>query len=505
MSPGCILAIDQGTTNTKVLLVDAAGAIVARASCPLDVRHPQPGWVEQDPEEIWSSVIRGIDLCLGAGSKAGLAAIAVSNQRETVVLWDRATGETLGPAVVWQCHRSAPFCQELAARGVEPLVRGRTGLTIDPMFSAAKARWLLEHTPDAAPRAARGELCVGTVDSWLLWKLTGGSVHACDVTNAARTQLFNIHALEWDTELADLFGVPLSVLPEVKPSGGVFGETVASSTLPAGVPIAAMIGDSHAALFGHAAFGAGVVKATYGTGSSLMAPTSTAIESHHGLSTTIAWARESLADVTYALEGNIYATGAAVAWLADVLDGSVEDVERWASQVSDSAGVHFVPALVGLGAPHWNGAARGLISGLTTATRPAHLARATLESIAFQVHDLLEALGKDLDRDPRCLLADGGASRNDLLMQIQADLAGVPVVRSASADLSALGAAWLAGLATGQWSSEQELESLVPTGERFEPRISPAERKSRIAGWQRAIAATLLEAERRESAAGGSS
>jgi glycerol kinase len=504
MSDGRILAIDQGTTNTKVLLVDATGTAIARASRPVNVQYPQPGWVEQDARVIWSSVELAIDDCLEAASSRNIDAIAIANQRETIVLWDRATGEPIGPAVVWQCHRSAPFCQELSARGVEPLVRGRTGLTIDPMFSAAKARWLLEHTPDGAQRAARGELCFGTIDSWLLWNLTGGSVHACDVTNAARTQLFNIHTLAWDTELAELFDVPLAALPDVKPSGGLFGETVALNTLPAGVPIAGMIGDSHAALFGHAAFEPGAVKATYGTGSSLMAPTRTATQSQHGLSTTIAWARDRLDNVTYALEGNIYATGAAVAWLADMLGGSAEDVERWAAQVPDSAGVHFVPALVGLGAPHWNDAARGLISGLTTATRPAHLARATLESIAFQVRDVLDALEKDLDREPSSLLADGGASRNDLLMQIQADIAGVPVVRGASAELSALGTAWLAGLSTGQWSSEQELKSLAPTGDRFEPRISAAEREAKVAGWQQAVAATLLEAiARTQSRAGG--
>lgn len=504
MSSGRILAIDQGTTNTKVMLVDGAGAIVARASRPVGVNYPQPGWVEQDARLIWSSVAQAIDDCLESASSCNLAAVAITNQRETVVLWDRATGVPLGPAVVWQCHRSAPFCQELSARGVEQLIRQRTGLTIDPMFSAAKARWLLENTPNGLQRAARGEVCFGTVDSWLLWNLTGGAVHACDVTNAARTQLFNIHSLVWDSELAALFEVPIAALPEVKPSGGSFGETIALKTLPAGVPVAGMIGDSHAALFGHGAFDPGPVKATYGTGSSLMAPTRTAVESRHGLSTTIAWARDRLDNVTYALEGNIYATGAAVAWLADLLGGSVQDVERWAAEVPDAAGVHFVPALVGLGAPHWNDAARGLMSGLTTATRRAHLARATLESIAFQVHDLLDALRQDLEHQPSCLLVDGGASSNDLLMQMQADIAGVAVVRGASAELSALGAAWLAGLSIGRWSSEHELEARVATGERFEPRISPAERKARIAGWQQAIAATLLDAAgHTHSSAGG--
>jgi glycerol kinase len=499
MSADCILAIDQGTTNTKALLVDASGAIVARASRRVGVHYPRPAWVEQDPRGLWSSVLEAIDACLSAASVTTLAAVAIANQRETILLWDRQTGEPLGPAIVWQCHRSAPFCQELSARGLEPLIRERTGLTIDPMFSAAKARWLLAHTPDGSARAARGELCLGTVDSWLLWNLTGGTVHACDVTNASRTQLFNIHTLSWDAELADLFGVPLAALPRVEPSSTWFGATVALNSLPANVPVASMIGDSHAALFGHAAFGPGAVKATYGTGSSLMAPTPTAVQSKRGLSTTVAWARDRLDHVTYALEGNIYATGAAVAWLADVLGrgDSADGIEQLASQVSDTAGVYFVPALVGLGAPHWNDAARGLISGLVGGTRPAHLARATLESIAYQVRDVLDALVLDVGLEPGCLLADGGGSRNNLLMQIQADIVGLPVIRSASAELSALGAAWLAGLAIGQWSSEDELKALAPAGDRFEPRLSAVEREAQHAGWQQAVACTLFDATAR--------
>lgn len=495
MNAGCILAIDQGTTNTKVVLVDSAGAVVAQASCPVGVQYPQPGFVEQNPRVIWCSVVQAIEDCLVRAPSHELTALAITNQRETIVLWDRATGEPLGPAVVWQCHRSAPFCQDLSARGLEPMIRDRTGLTIDPMFSAAKARWLLEHTPNGRLRAERGELCLGTVDSWLLWNLTRGAVHACDVTNASRTQLFNIHTLGWDVELADLFGIPLAALPEVMPSSGVFGTTRA---LPANAPVASMIGDSHAALFGHGAFRPGAVKVTYGTGSSLMALTSAPVQSQHGLSSTIAWAVDRLENTAYAVEGNIYATGAAIAWLTDLLDrGSPEAIERLASEVPDAAGVHFVPALFGLGAPYWNDTARGLISGLTGGTRPAHLARAALESIAFQVRDVLDALELDIGQPPRCLLADGGGSRNDLLMQIQADLSGVPVARSASAELSALGAAWLAGLASGVWSSEDELESLAPAGDRFVPRISADERESRVSRWRQAVAATVFDAARR--------
>jgi len=499
MSAHCILAIDQGTTNTKAILVDATGAIVAQASRPVGVHYPQPAWVEQDPRVLWSSVVQAIDECLAAGAATRLAAVAITNQRETILLWDRQTGEPLGPAVVWQCQRSAPFCQELSGRGLEPLIRERTGLTVDPMFSAAKARWLLAHTADGSERAASGELCLGTVDSWLLWNLTGGTVHACDVTNASRTQLFNIHTLSWDSDLADLFGVPLAALPQVKPSSAWSGATLALNRLPADVPVASMIGDSHAALFGHAAFVPGAVKATYGTGSSLMASTPTAVKSQRGLSTTIAWARDRLDQAIYALEGNIYATGAAAAWMASALGlgDSVEGIQLLASEVSDTAGVYFVPALVGLGAPHWNDAARGLISGVVGGTRPAHLARATLESIAYQVGDVLDALVQDVGLEPGCLLADGGGSRNDLLMQMQADILGLPVIRSASAELSALGAAWLAGLAIGQWSSESELTGLAPAGDRFEPRISAAEREARLAGWRQAVACTLFDASAR--------
>lgn len=486
MSDACILAIDQGTTNTKAILVDAAGAIVAQAARPLAVSYPRPAWVEQDPLAIWRSVQAAAAECLARGGRHP-AAIGISNQRETVLLWERASGRPLGPAVVWQCHRSAPLCQELAARGLEPLLRERTGLTIDPMFSASKARWLLDSLPGGHERAARGDICIGTVDSWLLWNLTGGAAHACDLTNASRTQLLNLDALAWDAELADVFGVPLAALPELRPSASIFGRTAESCGLPGGIPIASMIGDSHAALFGHGVFAPGVVKATYGTGSSLMAPTAAPVRSRHGLSTTIAWARER---VTYALEGNIYATGAAVAWLAQLLalqDGAA-GVERLAAEAADAGGVYLVPAFVGLGAPHWNDAARGLITGLVGGTTRAQLARATLESVAYQVRDVLDALAADLGAPPEALLADGGASRNDLLMQIQADIIGRPVVRSAAAELSALGAALLAGLTVGLWESEEAAGALLPAGQRFEPHLPAAAREELYRGWRRAVA-----------------
>jgi glycerol kinase len=519
MNSACILAIDQGTTNTKAVLVDTNGSITALASRPLRVSYPQPTWVEQDAIEIWQSVESAIAEVLASSPHAPVA-IGISNQRETIVLWDRASGKPLGPAVVWQCHRSAAFCHELTQRGYEPFLRERTGLTIDPMFSASKAAWLLANTPNGYERAAAGELCLGTIDSWLLWNLTGGQVHACDLTNASRTQLLNLHTLAWDTSLAELFGVPLAALPTVRASGAEYGVTIAHPALPAGIPITSMIGDSHAALFGHGMHRHGIVKATYGTGSSLMAPTPQLTFSQHGLSSTIAWARNHTPlatlpadsqrndahatsaetagqpfEVTYALEGNIYATGAAVQWLADFLalpDGAA-GIERLATQAADAGGIYLVPAFVGLGAPHWNDQARGLICGLVGGSTQQQLARATLEAIAYQIRDLFEALAADLGTPAAALLADGGASRNDLLMQIQADLLGYPVIRSAATELSALGAAWLAGLTIGFWPSEDAIRTLIPAGSRFEPTMPADLRASHYHGWQQAIARAVQQ------------
>jgi glycerol kinase len=487
-----ILAIDQGTTNTKALVIDAAGAVVAQASSAPSVSYPQPAWVEQDPLVLWRTVQEAVDQCLQAVDASTLAAVAVTNQRESVMVWERRTGQPIGPCVVWQCQRTAPFCHELRARGLEPLVRKRTGLTIDPMFSASKARWLLDHTADGHRRAERGELCLGTVDSWVLWNLTGGQVHACDMTNASRTQLFDLRRLQWGDELLAVFGVPRAALPEVKPSSFIYGETAPTGRLPGGVPIASLIGDSHGALFGHAGFQPGSIKATYGTGSSLMTPTRAPVMSEHGLSTTIAWAREQ---ATYALEGNIYVTGAAVQWLGQFLglDDPAQDVAALARRVANTGGVYFVPAFVGLGAPHWNGAARGLITGLTHGTTPAHLARAALEAIAYQIRDVFDLMSAESGAPLQVLMADGGASCNDTLMQFQADIIGRPVVRSLSSDVSALGAAYLAGLAVGLWSWESEIEKLPRPSDRFEPRLSDSARAELYAGWKKAIARTLFD------------
>jgi len=478
-----ILAIDQGTTNTKAVLVDRGGAIRARASRPLPVAFPRPGWVEQDPLALWNSVAEAMGDCRAQVSDAEIAAIGCSNQRESVVVWDRRTGDPIGPCVIWQCRRTAEFCEGVRRAGAEALVRERSGLPLDPLFSASKIRWLLDSTANGHARAAAGELCAGTVDSWLLWKLTGGAVHSTDTSNASRTQLLNLRECRWDTDLLAIFGVPEACLPRIGPSSGVFG------TMPEGTPVASLIGDSHAALFGHAAFSPGAVKATYGTGSSLMTPVDTPVASQHGLATTVAWSRAGRTQ--YALEGNITNTGGAVEWLVGFLGAAdAEAIAALANTVPDSAGAYLVPAFAGLGAPHWDAGARGLMSGLTRGTTAGHIARATLDAIAYQVHDVFEAMRHDAAVPASTLFADGGASRNGRLMQFQADLLGCPVVRSASADLSAIGAAWLAGLAIDFWSSIEELQGLPRLTERFEPTMDAARRTELLSGWNDALART---------------
>jgi len=496
---GNILAIDQGTTNTKALIVGPSGAILARGSQPTGISYPRPGWVEQDAQKVWRCTRDAIDACLSGVEDPDVAAVAVTNQRETALVWERETGQPVGPCVVWQCRRSAPFCNQLKMQGLEPLLRERTGLQVDPMFSASKLHWILEHTEDGFRRAELGELCVGNMDAWVLWNLTGGAVHATDLTNASRTQLLNLDTLDWDEEIIDIFGIPAVALPEIKPSSAFYGETIPLDSLPGGIPITAMIGDSHASLYGQAGFRAGSIKATYGTGSSLMTPTDQPILSENGLSTTIAWAREkatgSHKTATYALEGNIYATGAAVEWLGQLLglEKPGPGVEKLAHTVEDAEGVYFVPALVGLGAPHWKESAQGLITGLTRGTGAGQLARATLEAIAYQVRDVFDVMQTESGLSLRTLLADGAASRNDLLMQFQADLLDCAVLRSASTDISPLGAAFLAGLAVGLWADESEIEGLVPPRDRFDPQMSPHRREALYAGWREAVARTISE------------
>jgi glycerol kinase len=486
-----ILTIDQGTTNTKVLLVGADGEVIARASRPVATTFPRPGWVEQDAAAVWRTVASAIDDCLARSGGTQPTAVAITNQRESALIWDRATGQPVGPVVVWQCRRTAPLCEHLQADGASPLVIRTTGLAIDPLFSASKLRWLLDQIPDGHARAADGDLCAGTMDSWVLWNLSGGTVFACDTTNASRTQLYDLTAGGWAPELLELFGLPIGVLATIVPSSGIVGSTVACGQLAAGVPIASVIGDSHAALFGHAAFRSGAVKATYGTGSSLMTPTPSRIDVS-GLSSTVAWSLP--AHLQYALEGNITDTGSAVDWVGRLLGAAQPDqhVATLASTMPDSGGVYLVPAFAGLGAPHWDPRARGVVCGLTRGAGPAHLARAAVESIAFQIHDVFDVMTRAIDVASPTLLADGGASRNDTLMQFQADIIGAPVLRNNSTDLSALGAAWLAGLATGVWRSLDDLEHLPRNLDRFEPRMAPMERDRLMAGWRTAVAAARL-------------
>ena len=478
-----ILAIDQGTSNTKAIVIDREAKIVARASVPMEIAFPQPGWVEQDPLAIWKAVETVIEGCASQISPTKLAAIGISNQRETILTWDRLSGRPLGPAVIWQCRRTADFCQHLREQGLETFLRERTGLTIDPLFSASKARWLLKQ----AKRESADNICLGTVDSWLLWNLTAGKIHATDFSNAARTQLFNLRTAAWDDELLKLFEVPASALPQILPSSGPFGETAASGSLSAGIPIASMIGDSHAALFGQRGFLPGSIKATYGTGSSLMTPIQELRISNRGLSSTVAW---GLKDITYALEGNISVTGSAVQWFGQFIGAEqpAQRVAALAGEVSDTAGVYVVPAFVGLGAPHWDEAARGMIHGITRGTTQAHVARAVIESIAYQVRDVFDAMQEDSGIKLLCLLADGGATRNDQLMQFQADILNCAVSRNSSPEVSPLGAAFLAGLGVGFWSGLDEVAALPREFERFEPKMADAQRSDLYGGWQAAVA-----------------
>ena len=485
-----ILALDEGTTNIKAFLVDETGSFGKEASGPLSIAYPKPAWVEQDPQEIWQNCLAVMTQVLEGISKEQVVAVAITNQRESVLAWERATGIPLGPCVTWQCHRGAEYCNELRQRGLANTIFYLTGLTIDPMFSASKARWLLDHIPDGQSRAQAGDICLGTIDSWLLWNLTGGAVHACDVTNASRTQLFSLQSLAWDETLLGIFKIPLAALPEIRLSSSYFGESVKLPGIPAGLPIGSLIGDSHAALFGHAGFQAGAIKATYGTGSSLMTPTLMRITSKKGLSSSIAWGYQQ---ARYALEGNIYVTGAAVQWLSELL-GLVraDEVESLANEASDNGGVYFVPALAGLGAPYWKDSARGLITGLTRGSTAAHVAQATLESIAYQIRDVFEIMQAEAGIPLRMLLVDGGPTCNQALMQFQADILGVPVLRSLASDVSALGAAYLAGLTVGMWTSEADIIHLSRPQVRYEPMMDDTQRNQLYTGWKEAVDRVLF-------------
>jgi glycerol kinase len=484
-----ILALDQGTTSSRAILFDHAGRACGVAQRELRQSFPRPGWAEHDPDEIWQSqlaVARQVLADTGTAA-ADVAAIGITNQRETTLLWDRATGRPVHPAIVWQDRRTAELCERLRRDGHEALVRRRTGLVIDPYFSATKLRWLLDHVPGARDRADRGELAFGTVDSWLLWNLTGGQAHATDATNASRTMLYDIRAGRWDDELLQLLRIPRSVLPEVRSSSEVYGQTTAD-LFGRPVPIAGIAGDQQAALFGQTCFDRGLAKNTYGTGCFLLANLGPdPVESKHRLLTTIAWQRGGAVD--YAMEGSIFVGGAVVQWLRDGLGliRGAADVEQLAGTVPDAGGVHLVPAFAGLGAPHWDPHARGTITGLTRGTTAGHIARAALEGIAFQVADVLDAMRADTGIPIRELRVDGGASANNLLLQIQADLLQVPVVRPKVIETTALGAAYLAGLAVGFWGGTDDVRANWQVDRTFEPRASADEAAERRHAWDDAV------------------
>ncbi|MDG2123046.1 MAG: glycerol kinase GlpK [Verrucomicrobiales bacterium] len=486
-----ILALDQGTTSSRAILFDRAGVMAGVAQREFEQYFPEPGWVEHDAEEIWATQLAvAREVMEGAGvSAAEIEGIGITNQRETTVVWDRETGAPVHRAIVWQDRRTAGFCEELVEAGKEGVIREKTGLVVDAYFSGSKLRWILENIDGARERAERGELFFGTIDSWLVWKLTGGKRHVTDVTNASRTMLFNLRTLEWDDELSALFGVPKAMLPEVVESSGVVGETE-EGLLGGAIRIGGIAGDQHAALFGQACHSPGMAKNTYGTGCFLLMNTgSELVVSENRLLTTVAWSVGG--EVEYALEGSVFIGGAAVQWLRDGLEiiESAGDVEALAREVEDSGGVYVVPAFAGLGAPHWDAYARGAVFGLTRGSSKAHVARATLEAIAFQSRDLLVAMERDSGIRLEELRADGGASMNGLLMQFQADVLGVPVVRPVVAETTAMGAAYLAGLAVGFWGSRDEISANWEEAARFEPSLG-AEAVNRLTeGWNRAVAA----------------
>jgi len=482
-----ILALDQGTTSSRAILFDHAGSIIAVAQKEFPQIFPKPGWVEHDPRDIWSSQAGvAAEALTKAGVGAGdIAAIGITNQRETTLVWDRSTGEPITNAIVWQDRRTATVCDRLRARKLDRVIRRKTGLVIDAYFSATKVQWILQNVKGARAKAKAGELAFGTVDSWLVWNLTGGKVHVTDASNASRTMLFDITKGDWDDELLKIFEVPRSMLPEVRSSSEVYGHTTLLGT---SIPIAGIAGDQQAALFGQACVKPGMVKNTYGTGCFMLMNTGTKkIASKHNLLTTVAWRIGDRTD--YALEGSIFIAGAVVQWLRDGLEffRSAPEVEALAASVADTGGVYLVPAFAGLGAPHWDPHARGTIVGLTRGTTKAHLARAALEGIALQVMDVLQAMEADARIKLKELRVDGGASANDLLMQLQADLLNVPVVRPKVAETTALGAAYLAGLAVGYWKNQADIAKQWQTDKRFAPRMKSAARKQIAEGWERAL------------------
>ncbi len=493
MAAHYILALDQGTTSSRSLVVDKKGAIIGQAQKEFRQIFPQPGWVEHDANEIWSTQFGTM---AEAMAQAGIttkqvSAIGITNQRETTVVWDKLSGQPIYNAIVWQDRRTAAFCDELKAAGLAGLIQEKTGLIIDAYFSATKLKWILDHTPGAREKAVKGELAFGTIDSWLTWKLTNGDVHVTDVSNASRTMLFNIHSLQWDEELLRIFDIPAAILPAVKPSSKIYGVT--GQVIPdSRIPVAGIAGDQQAALFGQLCTQPGMVKNTYGTGCFMLMNTGEkAITSKNNLLTTIAW---QINDKTeYALEGSVFIAGAVVQWLRDELKiiRSSGDVEKLASQVNDNGGVYLVPAFAGLGAPHWNQYARGAIFGLTRGSSNAHIAKAALESIAYQTYDVLKAMEADAGIQIRELRVDGGATVNSALMQFQSDILHCKVVRPEITETTALGAAYLAGLAVGFWKNVEEIQQQWQINQAFAPAMPEEKRNELVKGWQRAVKASI--------------
>jgi glycerol kinase len=484
-----LLALDQGTTSSRAIVFDHDGVVRSVAQKESRQIFPRAGWVEHDPDEIWSSQISVAIEALGrVGLKRhDIAGLGIANQRETTIIWDRETGKPIYNAIVWQDRRTAGYCERLKAEGAGPLVHDRTGLLIDAYFAASKIRWMLDNVPNARNRAEAGQLAFGTVDTWLIWKLTGGRQHVTDVTNASRTMVFDIHKLAWDKELLHLLKIPESLLPEVRSSSEAYGEATEPIDLR-GMPIASAAGDQQAALFGQMCLSPGMSKNTYGTGCFLLQNLGTEpVTSTHQLITTVAWQVGGRTD--YALEGSAFIGGAVVQWIRDGLGliRSAAEIEPLAERVADSGGIFLVPAFAGLGAPHWDPYARGTIVGITRGTTGAHFARAALESIALQVADLLDAMSADTGLTATELRADGAAATNNLLMQTQADLLGIPVIRPAITETTALGAAYLAGLAIGFWGSVDEISGQWRTERRFEPQMSPGNAKALRDGWSAAV------------------
>ena len=489
-----IMALDLGTTSCRCIIFDKNGRICSAAQKEFTQYFPQPGWVEHDAEEIWATqtglmyeAMSKIDITINE-----IAGIGITNQRETTVLWDKETGRPVHKAIVWQCRRTAGYCDELKKLGMEEFFRSKTGLVLDAYFSATKLRWLLDNAAGARERAEKGELLFGTVDSWIIWKLTGGKVHVTDYSNASRTMLFNIHTLKWDEEILRVLKIPQQILPEVKPSSHVYGYTD-SKLFGREVPIAGAGGDQQCALFGQTCFERGEVKNTYGTGGFMLMNTGTApVNSHNGLVTTIAWGVDN--KVEYALEGSIFVAGAAVQWLRDEL-GLIRDAaesEVLAKSVPDANGCYVVPAFVGLGAPYWDQYARGAIVGLTRGVNRNHIVRATLESIAYQVNDVLTAMQEDSGMPITSLRVDGGACDNDFLMQFQADILNTSVVRPYCIETTAMGAAYLAGLAVGYWRSKEEILANHVIAAEFKPQMGQAKRESLLQGWHNAVKAASV-------------